>query len=129
MPALAKVVGNANQLQYYPASAQVAQLNATVLSAETFAQKEVAREQLLKYALQPESLDALWTLVQERIADNPECARFTNATLFAHSKNTKLEFMDNSLTSAYGRWEQCWARVADPQFCSRDRTYVDIGKQ
>ncbi|KAF2844277.1 hypothetical protein T440DRAFT_523630 [Plenodomus tracheiphilus IPT5] len=128
-PALTKVVGDANQLQHYPVPAHVARLDASALASETFARKETAREQLFKYVLQPHDLDALWTLVQERIADNPGCARFNNAKLFAHSKNTKLEHMDNSLISAYGRWEQCWALVADPHFYSRDRTFVDIGKQ
>ncbi|KAI8931113.1 hypothetical protein NX059_012123 [Plenodomus lindquistii] len=129
LPALTQIVGNTNRLQHYPVSAHVAKLDATALAAETFAQKETARERLLKYFLQSQDLDLLWTLVQERIAANPGCARFNNATLFAHSTNTKLEHMEESLVSAYGRWEQCWARVADPHFYSRDRTFVDIGKQ
>ena len=83
----------------------------------------------MKYTLQPQHLDALWTSILERIEENPGFSRFSNPALFVNSKNTKLEHMDESLTTAYARWEQCWSRVADPQFYSKDRTYIDLGKQ
>lgn len=129
LPALLETVGDSNPMQHYPVSAHVAGLDARALAAENMARKESAREQLLKYVLQPQHLDVLWTHIRERVAENPGYSRFGGATLFAHSKNTKLEHMDASLTSAYGRWEQAWSRVADPQFYSRERTYVDLGKQ
>jgi hypothetical protein len=129
LPVLTETVGSSNMMQHYPVSAHVAGLDATALATETFARKESAREQLLKYALQPQHLDLLWTRLQERIAENPGFHRFANAALFVHAKNTKLEHMDESLPSVYGRWERSWSHVADPQFYSRDRTYVDLGKQ
>ena len=58
-------------LQHYPVSAHVASLDATALGAESFAQKDSSREQLLKYTLQPQHLDALWTSILERIEENP----------------------------------------------------------
>lgn len=129
LPALRKTVGSSNMLQHYPVSAHIAKLDATALATESFAQKESAREQLLKYALQPQHLDPLWTYILESIADNPGFSRFSGATLFMHAKNTKLEHMDESLSSAYARWEHCWYKATDPQFYSKDRTYVDLGKQ
>jgi hypothetical protein len=122
-------VQDPNLLQHYPVSAHVASLDATALAAETFARKKAAREQLLQYALQPEYLDPLWTRIVDSISENPGFARFDNASLFMHAKNTKLEYMDSTLPIAYGRWEQQWSQVADPQFYSKDRTYVDLAKQ
>ncbi|KAF2818927.1 hypothetical protein CC86DRAFT_432698 [Ophiobolus disseminans] len=55
-PALTKTLGDSNLAQHYPVSAQVASLDAAALAAESFARKEVAREQLLKYVLQPQYL-------------------------------------------------------------------------
>jgi hypothetical protein len=129
LPALTRTIPDANRLQHYPVSAQVARLDATALGAETFARKETAREQLLKYTLQPQELDMLWTHLREHIAGNTALGRFSNATLFAHSKNTKLEYMADTLSGVYASWQRSWAKVADPQFYSRDRTFVDIGKQ
>jgi hypothetical protein len=128
-PALIKTLGDSNLAQHYPVSAHVASLDATALAAESFARKEVAREQLLKYALQPQHLDALWTRIQESISANPGFARFRCPTLFMHAKNTKLEYMDASASAAYIRWEQRWSAVADLHFYNRDRTYVDFAKQ
>lgn len=88
-------------LQYYPALAHVVQLDATALIAETFARKESAREQLLKYLIQPQYLDQLWTRICEKIAENPSFERFSRVTLFMHAKNTKLEYMESQLPHAY----------------------------
>lgn len=129
LPALVKTVKKSNLLQHYPASAHIVSLDATALAAESSAKKESAREQLLKYVLQAQHLDLLWTCILERIAENPGLSRFNSATLFAHAKNTKLEHMADDLTCAYERWEECWSTVADSQFYSKDRTYVDIAKQ
>jgi hypothetical protein len=49
--------------------------------------------------------------------------------LFAHVKNTKLEFMDSGLTQAYDSWLAKWSEVTDPQFYNKDRTFVDLVKQ
>jgi hypothetical protein len=128
-PALLKTLGDSNLAQHYPVSAYIASLDATALAAESFARKEVAWEQLLKYALQPQYLDALWTRIQESISVNPGFARFRCLTLFMHAKNTKLEYMDASASAAYICWEQRWSIVADLYFYNRDRTYVDFAKQ
>ncbi|KFY88185.1 hypothetical protein V500_06505 [Pseudogymnoascus sp. VKM F-4518 (FW-2643)] len=77
-----------------------------------FFRLRVAREQLLKHAIQPQYLDPLWTLILETINENPGFHRFRGATLFSNAKNTKLEFNSKSLTQAY-----------------KDRTYVDLAKQ
>jgi hypothetical protein len=128
-PAINKTIGCSNILQHYPASANIANLNSTALSAESFSQKSSSRQQLLRYALQNQYLDQLWNCILERIAENPGVSQFAGATLFMHAKNTKLEHMDSSLPLAYGRWEECWSKVADPQFYSKDRTFVDLAKQ
>jgi hypothetical protein len=128
-PALKETIGCSNILQHYPASAHITNLDSTALSTESLARKESAREQLLRYALQPQHLDPLWNRILESIADNPGLGRFEGATLFMNAKNTKLEHMDASLTAAYGRWGECWSRVTDPQFHNKDRTFVDLGKQ
>jgi hypothetical protein len=128
-PALTQVIGSSNIVQHYPASAHVAGLDATAVSAESLARKQSAREQLLKYALQPQYLDALWECVLERIQQNPGLCQFAGATLFMHAKNTKLEYMGESLPAACGRFEACWNQVADAQFYSRQRTFVDMAKQ
>lgn len=129
LPALVTTVKESNLLQHYPGSAEIVRFAATALSGENFARKESAREQLLKYALQPEYLDLLWTCVLDRIAENPGFSRFSGATLFAHAKNTKLDHMTFGMTTAYERWERLWSTIADPQFYSKGRTYVDLGKQ
>jgi hypothetical protein len=49
--ALLKTLRDSNLAQHYSVSAYIASLDATALAAESFARKEVAREQLLKYAL------------------------------------------------------------------------------
>jgi hypothetical protein len=128
-PAIKKTVGCSNILQHYPASANIANLDSTALSAESLSRKDSSREQLLRYALQHQHLDQLWDCILQSIAENPGVARFAGATLFMHAKNTKLEHMDSSLPSAYGGWEACWSKVADPQFYNKDRTFVDLAKQ
>ncbi|KAF2628000.1 hypothetical protein BU25DRAFT_299317, partial [Macroventuria anomochaeta] len=129
MPAIQKSVADSNVLQHYPVSAEVARLDATVLSAETFAKKSSSREQLLKYALQPQHLHQIWTCIQDSVACNPLFSRFRGAALFAHSKNTKLEYMTEDLSTTFCKWQNSWSRVTDPQFCSKDSTFVDLGKQ
>lgn len=100
----------------------------TTVLEESHKRKESAREQLLEYTLQDQYLDQLWTSILERIAESPGLSRFNGATLFAHAKNTKLAHMTDDLTLAYKCWEKTWATIADPQFYSKDRTYVDIAK-
>jgi hypothetical protein len=100
-PALLKTLRNSNLAQHYPVSAHITSLDTTALAAESFARKKVAREQLLKYALQPQHLDALWTQIQESISANPGFARFRCPTLFMHAKNTKLKYIDTSASAAY----------------------------
>ncbi|OBT54137.1 hypothetical protein VE04_06765, partial [Pseudogymnoascus sp. 24MN13] len=71
------------------------------VSAEGLSVKESAREQLLKHAIQPQYLDPLWTLILETIDESPGFHRFRGATLFMHSKNTKLEFMGAGIDRAF----------------------------
>ncbi|KAH7344244.1 hypothetical protein BKA66DRAFT_555043 [Pyrenochaeta sp. MPI-SDFR-AT-0127] len=122
IPTLTEVIGSSNVLQHLPVSAHVVKLDALALSTESFARKESAREQLLRYVLQPQHLDLLWSRIRERVADNPGFERFSDATLFMHAKNTKLEYMGSSLPSAYTRWQRCWEQATDEQFYSKDRT-------
>ena len=128
LPAIGKTVNDSTLASYLPASEDNASRGATAVAAETLKRKESAREQLLEYRLQHQYLDPLWTTILERIAENPGLARFNNATLFVHAKNTKLAHMTDDLTVAYRRWEEAWAEAAHPQFYSRDRTFVDIAK-
>ena len=48
-----------------------------------------------------------------------------------HAKNMKLDSMDQmgSLSRAYDSWETQWSKATDPQFCNKDRTFVDLAKQ
>lgn len=128
-PAINQTIGSSNLAQHYPASARIASLDSTAISAEGLARKTSAREQLIKHALQPHYLDSLWSLLLQTIDENPGFDRFRGATLFAHAKNTKLEFMNVSLTQAYDSWQAKWSEVADPQFYNQDRTFVDLAKQ
>jgi hypothetical protein len=130
-PALNKVIRSSNLMQHYPASARIVDLDSTAISAEGLARKESAREQLLRYPIQPQYLEPLWNLILETVAENPACHRFQGVTLFMHSKNTKLEFMDSSgsLNIAYENWESQWSKATDPQFYNKDRTFVDLAKQ
>lgn len=50
----------------------------------------------------------------ETIDANPAFHRFQGATLFMHAKNTKLAFMNPSLTTAFDSWEAQWSRATDP---------------
>ncbi|KAF2622933.1 hypothetical protein BU25DRAFT_451613 [Macroventuria anomochaeta] len=100
MPAIQKSIADSNVLQHYPVSAEVVRLDATVLSAESYAKKSSSREQLLN--------------------------RFRGAALFAHSKNTKLEYMAEDLSTAFHKWQDSWSRVTDQQFCSKESTFVDL---
>ncbi|KFZ15728.1 hypothetical protein V502_05438 [Pseudogymnoascus sp. VKM F-4520 (FW-2644)] len=131
IPSIYKVVRSSNILQYYPASARIADLDSSAASAEGHTRKESAREQLLKHAIQPQYLDPLWTLILETIDENPAFHRFRGATLFMHSKNTKLEFMGAgvSLTDMYDSWQRRWTDATDEQFYNKDRAYVDLAKQ
>ena len=130
-PAINKTIQSSNILQHYPATARIASIDSSALSAESLTRKASSREQLLKYALQPQYLDALWSLVLQSIAENPVYHRFHGATLFMHSKNTKLESMNvtGNLTTAYEEWERSWSQATDPQFYNKDRTFVDLAKQ
>ncbi|KFY69396.1 hypothetical protein V496_00281 [Pseudogymnoascus sp. VKM F-4515 (FW-2607)] len=87
--------------RHLPASARIANLDSIAVSAEGLAQKESAREQLLRHAIQPQYLDPLWVLILETINENPGFHRFRGATLFLNAKNTKLELNRTSLTEAY----------------------------
>ena len=131
IPSITKTVGSSNILQYYPASARIADIDSTAVSAEGLARKESAREQLLRHTIQPQYLDALWTLILKVIDENPGFHRFQGATLFTHAKNTKLESMGANigLTEMYDKWEQRWAAAVDEQFFNKNRTYVDLAKQ
>ncbi|KFZ11857.1 hypothetical protein V501_04537 [Pseudogymnoascus sp. VKM F-4519 (FW-2642)] len=119
------------RVQHYPASARIADLDSMAASAEGLRIKESAREQLLKHAIQPQYLDSLWTIILETINENPGFHRFRGATLFMHSKNTKLEFMGSgaSLTEMYDSWHRRWTEATDEHFYNKDRSYVDLAKQ
>ena len=132
LPALGGLGLLASRMKYYPASGDNASLNVTATSKETHKIKETSREQLLPYSLPHEHLDQLWAAVHRRIAENPGLRRFNGATLFVNAKNTKLAYMKgvvDDLVSTYKSWEEAWAEAVDPQFCSRDRTFVDIAKE
>jgi hypothetical protein len=129
-PCLHKVIRSSNILLHIPASARIANADAIALSAENFARKDSARQQLLNHPLQPQYLDGLWVLIQETIAENPLSHRFQGVTLFMHAKNTKLETMvERDLTAAFDGWFRSWAGATDPQFYNKDRTFVDLAKQ
>jgi hypothetical protein len=128
-PCITKVIGSSNILQHYPATARVASLDSTAVSAESLARKRSAREQLLKYTLQPQHLDVLWACILETVAGNAGFYHFQGATLFIYAKNTKLEHIGTELTSVYNVWEEQWSKVADSQFCNKDQAFVDLAKQ
>jgi len=130
-PAIHHTIQSSNILQHYPATARIAAVDSTALSAESLARKDSSREQLLKHALQPRYLDSLWSQILETIAENPACHRFHGASLFMHAKNTKLESMnvDEGLNAAYEGWAQSWSQATDSQFYNKDRTFVDLAKQ
>jgi hypothetical protein len=130
-PAIHKTIQSSNILQYYPATARIADIDSTTLSAESLARKDSSREQLLKHALQPQYLDSLWSQILETIAEDLGCYRFQGASLFMHAKNTKLESMevDGGLNAAYEGWVKSWSQATDPQFYNKDRTFVDLAKQ
>jgi len=128
-PCINKVIGSSNIIQHFPATSNVANVDSTAASAESFSRKHSSREQILGHDLQPQYLDSLWTLILQTIADNPGFHRFEGATLFMNAKNTKLQYMRTSLTNAYDTWEEHWSKVADPQFYNRDRTFIDLAKQ
>ncbi|KAK6591437.1 hypothetical protein H4I95_05690 [Botrytis cinerea] len=128
-PALNRVTKSSNIMQHYPASARISHLDALAISAEGLRRKESSREQLVKHAIQPQYLDQLWEAIVQSIEDSPRFNRFRGATLFAHSKNIKLEFMNASLTKAYDNWYSKWAATTDAQFYNPDRTFVDLAKQ
>ncbi|KAH6702793.1 hypothetical protein BKA61DRAFT_646779 [Leptodontidium sp. MPI-SDFR-AT-0119] len=130
-PALNKTVDSSNVTIHYPATARIVEIDSTAISGERFSRKDSSREQLLHYTIQPQYLDALWSLILESIAANPGCHRFQGATLFMHAKNTKLDFMDKagSLNTAYNSWENQWSKATDPQFYNKDHTFVDLAKQ
>ncbi|KFY09998.1 hypothetical protein V491_07848 [Pseudogymnoascus sp. VKM F-3775] len=131
IPSIYKVVDSSNILGHYPASSRIADLDSMAVSAEGLAVKESAREQLLKHAIQPQYLDPLWTLIPETIDENPGFDRFRGATLFMHSKNTKLEFMGAGigLAEMYDKWQRRWNDATDDQFYNKDRAFVDLAKQ
>ncbi|KFY82520.1 hypothetical protein V500_10489 [Pseudogymnoascus sp. VKM F-4518 (FW-2643)] len=131
IPSIYKVVDSSNILGHYPASSRIADLDSMAVSAEGLAIKESAREQLLKHAIQPQYLDPLWTLILETIDDNPGFHLFRGATLFMHSKNTKLKFIGAGigLAEMYDRWQTRWSDATDEQFYNKDRAFVDLAKQ
>jgi hypothetical protein len=130
-PAISRTIQSSNILTHLPATARIAEGDATAMSAESFARKESSREQLLKHALQPQYLDALWSQILATIAEDPGCHRFHGVSLFMHAKNTKLRSMkvDGGLNVAYESWAQSWSQATDPQFYNQDRTFVDLAKQ
>lgn len=130
-PAIFQTMPSSNILQHLPTTYRVVNIESTALSAEGLARKESSRAQLLKYALQPQYLDSLWNLILATIADTPRFSRFAGATLFMHSKNTKLESMNTAgdLCEAYDRWFSLWSQATDARFYNQDRTFIDLAKQ
>jgi hypothetical protein len=128
-PSLNQIVASSNLMQHYPATANIVALDALAISAEGLKQKSSAREQLVKHTIQPQYLDRLWNRILQTIDENPGYDRFRGATLFAYAKNTKLEFIEDSLTETYDRWWAKWSAATDLQFYNKDRTFVDLGKQ
>jgi hypothetical protein len=131
LPAL-DVLVPAARMKYYPHSEDIAAIDTTTSSKETLRTKDSSREQILPFTLRAEHLDRLWTSVLERIAEDPGLSRFEGATLFVNAKNTKLAHMGEpgvSLATTYRTWEETWNEVANPQFYSRSRTFVDIAKE
>ena len=130
LPCITKVVKSSNILLNYPASSRIADLAYTAISAESLKRKESANQQLVAHTIQPRYFDELWTLVGRTIDENPGFHRFQGATLFTHSKNTKLATNDSTgLVEAYNGWKRQWLDAADPEFYNPDRTFVDIAKQ
>jgi hypothetical protein len=37
--------------------------------------------------------------------------------------------VEQDLTAAYDGWERSWSQGTDPQFYTKDRTFVDLAKQ
>ncbi|TGO31559.1 hypothetical protein BHYA_0526g00010 [Botrytis hyacinthi] len=103
-PALNKIIKSSNIVQYYPASAKIADLDSIAVSTERLSRKESARVQLIKYTIQPQYLDAFWNLILRMIDENPGFDRFRSATFK-------------------------WFATTDAQFYNRDRTYIDLAKQ
>ncbi|KAK7178799.1 hypothetical protein PSPO01_15136 [Paraphaeosphaeria sporulosa] len=119
---------NSTILCYIPASQEIAARATTAASAKAFKQKETSRAQLISNRLQHSSLDRLWTTLLRVIEENPGLARFKGASLFVNAKNTKLDVLAESLPAAYGGWQNVWAACADPQFYSKDTTFIDFAK-
>jgi hypothetical protein len=129
-PSMNKTIRSSNLMQHYPATARIVNIDATTISKEHLARKEsAARDQQLRHTIQAQYLDQLWNCILETIDENPAFHRFRGATLFMHAKNTKLAFMDTSLTAAFDSWKAQWSSATDPQFYNKDRTFVDLAKQ
>ena len=130
LPYITKVIKSSNILLNYPASSRIADLASMAISAESLKRKESANQLLVAHTIQPRYLDELWTLVGRTIDENPGFYRFQGATLFTHSKNTKLATNDStSLVEACNGWKRQWLDAADLEFYNPDRTFVDIAKQ
>jgi hypothetical protein len=69
-------------------------------------------------------------LVLQTIAANPVYDRFQGATLFMHTKNTKLESINvtGDLNTTYEGWEHSWSEATNPEYYNKDRTFVDLAK-
>ena len=129
LPCITKAVKSSNILLNYPASSRIADLASTAISEESLKRKESAIQQLVAHTIQPRYLDELRTLIVRTIDENPGIHRFQGATLFTHSKNTKLATNDSTgLVEAYNGWKRQWLDAADPEFYNLDRTFVDIAK-
>ena len=61
--------------------------------------------------------------------DEAAYSYFRGATLFVHSKNTKLEYITEDLSSAYWKWQGCWSSTTNAEFYSKDYTFVNLSKQ
>ena len=92
-------------------------------------------QQAIGYHLQPQHLDAMWSTMQDTIANTPGLADFREPQLFFGAKGTKLEFktsptgLRKSLLDATEHFESFFEDVFDPAFVQLDRFYVDVGKE
>ena len=100
-----------------------------MLSRETFTKKSILKEQLFKYALQLQHLNLIQTYIQQSVIDKAAYSCFRGATLFMHSKNTKLEYIIKDLSSTYQKQQGCQSSTTNTKFYSKDYTFINLSKQ
>lgn len=116
-------------VQHYPSSYDHSRHNATARGVETHAQRAhpIAREQQSMYYLPPETLEAVWTSILDKVQD-PGFQHFRGLIILFQAKSWKVLTKDPTWNRMVERFQTYWVNAVDEIYVT-DNSYFGIGKE